>query len=164
MFYGLAGLLLALFGFGWFRISQTLGAAAEPMRKIGLALGNGLARFWCLFPFPMAEVVWVGGIAAALIITGILIRRRGLWGLVSALCWAALTGGIIFALFSVIFLGEYSAPPLADVLGLPTGKYSAQELADVAAQVAAELNESADRVERDKKGLFQPKGYTQLAE
>lgn len=164
MFYGLAGLLLAIFGFGWFKLSQALGTAAEPMRKIGRMLGNGLARFWGIFPFPVAEVVWVGGIAAALVITGILIRRRGFWGLGSALCWAALTGGIIFALFSVIFLGQYSAPPLADVLGLPAGKYSAQELADVAAQVAAELNESADRVGRDENGLFQPGEYTRLAE
>lgn len=162
--YGPAGLLLALFGFGWFKLSQTLGTGADGMRAFGQQLGNLLCRIWGLLPFPVSELVWILGIAGALIVTGLLIRRRGWSGLTAALVRLLLAGGIIFSIFSVVFLTQYSAPPLADQLGLESGKYTVQELADTAAIVAEELNRYAQLVDRDAEGLFAPKDYDVLAQ
>ena len=103
MFYGPAGLLLALFGFGWFKLSQYLGAQAEGMRRIGQGLGNLLCRIWSIVPFPVSELVWIVGIAAALIVTVMMTVRRGLSGLLGALSRLLLAGGVIYALFSVVF-------------------------------------------------------------
>lgn len=161
--YGPAGLLLALFGFGWFKLSQYLGAEAEGMRRFGQTLGNLLCRFWSLLPFPVSEWIWIGGIGGALIVTVILIRRRGLPGLLAALSRLLLCGGSIYALFSVVFLTQYSAPALAGEIGLETGKYTVQELADTAMQVAEELNRYAQLVDRNESGVFAPADYDTLA-
>ena len=162
--YGPAGVLLALFGFGWFKLSRQLGAEAAGMRAVGQHLGNQLSRLWSIIPFPVSELVWIGGIAGGLVMTGLLIRRRGLSGLTAALSRLLLCGGMIYALFSVVFLTQYSAPPLADQLGMESGKYAVEELADTAAKVAAELNAYAQLVERDADGLFAPADYDELAE
>lgn len=162
--YGLAGLLLALFGWGWFKVSAGLGIAAAPMRAVGQGLGNLLCRIWSIFPFPISEVVWIGGIAAAIIVTVMLTVRRGFSGFLGAVCRLLLAGGVIYALFSVVFLTQYSAPSLADHLGLEGGKHSVDELAETARKVADELNAYAQLVDRDAEGLFAPECYDILAE
>ena len=164
IFYGPAGLLLALFGFGWFKLSQYWGAQAEGMRRIGQGLGNLLCRLWSIVPFPVSELVWVGGIAAALIVTVMMTVRRGFSGFLGALSRLLLAGGMIYALFSVVFLTQYSAPPLAEHLGLDSGKHTVEELAATARKVADELNTYAQLVDRDTEGLFAPHSYDQLAE
>ncbi len=162
--YGPAGLLLALFGLGWFRLSARWGAAAEGMRAFGQGLGNLLCRFWSIVPFPISELVWIGGIAAALAVVITMTVRRGLSGFLGALSRLLLAGGVIYALFSVVFLTQYSAPALAGQLGLEAGKHTVEELAETAQKVADELNIYAQLVDRDAEGLFAPQPYDVLAD
>ena len=157
------GAALALLGLGWFRLSAFLGASAGWMRQAGLAVGGALCRLWSLVPFPVSELVWIGGVAAALGIAAHSTLRRGLWGFAGALCRLVLAGGVMLALFSFVFLVQYSAPPLSEELGLEVEEYTPAQLAGVAELVAGELNKYADMVPRDGDGLFAPAGYDALA-
>lgn len=161
--FGAAGILLALLGLGWFRLSAFLGASAGWMRQAGLAVGGALCRLWNIVPFPVSELIWIGGVAAAVGVTLHLTLRRGLWGFAGALCRLLLAGGVMLALFSFVFLVQYSAPPLSETLGLEVEEYTTAQLAEVASLVAGELNKYAAQVPRDEAGLFAPAGYDALA-
>ena len=95
---------LCLFAWLWFRLSRSLGEGAGPMRAFGLLLGRGLCRIFSILPLAMAELVWIGGLLYALFILIDLLRKRGLWGIPAWLCRAILAAGIIYTLFSVVYL------------------------------------------------------------
>ncbi|MEA4921642.1 MAG: DUF3810 domain-containing protein [Clostridiaceae bacterium] len=158
------GLLLCLFSYGWFRLAISLGERAGFMRKIGLMLGGAMCRFWSLMPIPVSELVWIFGVMAAIIITVLLTVRRGIWGFLGAVCRLILAAGIIYLLFSFVYLVQYSSPSLADMLSMKVEKYSTAQLAQAADTVAKKLNTYAEKVNRDANGLYAPKSYKELAQ
>ena len=153
---------LCLFAWLWFRLSRSLGEGAGPMRAFGLLLGRGLCRIFSILPLAMAELVWIGGLLYALFILIDLLRKRGLWGIPAWLCRAVLAAGIIYTLFSVVYLCQYSAPTLASRLGFNTPGYTTSQLYDAAVQLTEELNNYAQKVDRDDDGLFSPAPYKEL--
>ena len=80
------------------------GASAGWMRQAGLAVGGALCRLWSLVPFPVSELVWIGGVAAALGIAAHSTLRRGFWGFAGALCRLVLAGGVFLDLSPVWFV------------------------------------------------------------
>lgn len=158
------GILLCLFSYVWFRLAMHLGEKAAFMRKIGLLLGGSMCRLWNLVPIPVSELVWIFGVLAAVIITIVFTVRRGILGLLGAICRLILAAGIIYLLFSCVYLIQYSSPSLADMLSMKVDKYSTAQLAQVADAVAKELNNYAEKVNRDENGLFAPKSYKELAQ
>lgn len=165
LIYLAAGAALAFFGLFWYRLSGRLGAEARWMRDIGLFVSNCLCRFWSFMPLAAAELTWIFGALGAGGLVLYMGLRGGAKGALGALCRLALCAGIIYALFAVTYLVQFSDPGLGERLGLETGQYSTEELLQVGLTVAGQLNEVAARVERDGDGLYCPSAsFEELAQ
>lgn len=163
--YLAAGVGLALFGLVWYRLSGFLGARAAWMRDMGLFVSNGLSRFWSVMPLAAAELIWIFGALGAAGLVIYMGVKRGVKGVLGALCRLALAAGVIYALFALTYLVQFSAPSMGDRLGLEARGYTSDELLEVGLTVVSQLNEVSSRVERDGDGLYRPSAsFEELAQ
>jgi len=158
----IAGLSLCLFAYLWHRLAMALGTEAGFMRSIGLTLSNLMCRLWAIIPIPVSELVWIFGVIGAVAVFVTMTVKRGFKGFLGACCRLVLAAGVIYALFSAVYLVQYSAPPLASVLGLEVRQYTPQELYDAAMELTGELNIYAEKVSRDEEGLFSPSSFDEI--
>jgi len=118
-------------------VESAYGAGVGPWIALGLSRATG----W--IPFPVAEVLLVGGLAAYLVLSvraGLqLVRRRR--RLRNALGGAALRvaadAGLVATLFYLLWGFNYARPPLGERLGLPQG--TGADTAEIAALAREEI-------------------------
>lgn len=153
----LAG-VLSLFGIYWYGRSSP--AAANAVSAVTQHVKDGYARLWYLFPFSVVEWFYAAFILAAPIWIAVLIRRLrrqkqdrihtlygGLLGLV---CLYLTAGGLYCALWGV----NYYADGFQAKSGIRAQPVAVEELERVTALFVRGLEETADQVARDEKGVF----------
>ncbi len=70
----------------------------------------------------------------------------------------------VVLIFVLTFGVHYSAPPLAEQLGITVGQYSTTQLYALLSQLAFDANEAAEQVARDDDNLMQTGQYTELSQ
>lgn len=117
-----------------------------------------LSRFWGLFPFGAAEVIWVAAILAGLAFLGrtvwLLITRGNRRRRLIRRGLAALAAGlIIYSCYTAMWGINYYARGFSQRSGLTTRGCSVEELSQLTAAFAAKCDELSDELPRNGEGI-----------
>ncbi len=134
-------------------ICASFEAYALPIRAAGRAVSSLFGIVFSAVPIPLSEILIIGVI---LLVPALLIsfpvRYGARRGFAKAGCRLLFTMSLAVFMFTANWGVQYSAPPLADRLGMYIGRYTAQQLRDVCALLAAKANEYSSAVPRDSSG------------
>ncbi len=156
------GVLLALFGVGWYKLA----GLSDAYRVIAQRAINTLAAVCARLPLPipLAELTWIAlpsCFLLGLIYMVLKYRLRGLLRFLARYVWFA---GAVFLWFVVIFGVQYTAPPLTEDPNLSHKEYTVEELTEVTALLAEKLNEYSLLLDRNPDGTMAEADYARTCE
>lgn len=141
-----ASVIAGLLAFGFPQYSNIL-------RQLGTLVSAALSLILGVLPFPVSEWLIILAPLGFIAWVVILLRKyRFKRGIMMVLARLAFTLCLIAFIFMLVLGVQYSAPPLADSLGLYVGRYSVQQLAQLDAYLLEQANFWAGQVERNRAG------------
>lgn len=127
--------------------------ASISLRAHGRAVTAFLGRVWGILPTPVSELLVIVLPLLGIILPFVRLARGGWARMAPALCRLLCAVCLLFFFFVCWYGVQYTAPPLADSLGLEVHGASVEELRMLVRNTVDTVNEYAAEVPRDRSGV-----------